>query len=141
MAATISGTALSGVQQALPPVNTWGAVLLGASVCVVGLVWVYFALRKRLSARGKMDSVMAGQMRLAASRGLVEDLDLLSAVPGFQVDADLKGWTALHAAAVQGQAGGAGHGTVRRVCWSAPACTSCLLLQADWPPCSVPGQP
>jgi hypothetical protein len=98
-----------GVQEDLPTaVNAWGFVLLGASLAIVCLTWLYFALRKRLSARGKMDSVVAGQLRLAASRGLVADLEVLSTLPGFQVDADLKGWTALHAAAVQGQPGGAG---------------------------------
>jgi hypothetical protein len=88
-------------------VDKWGAVMMGASVGIVLLLWCYFRWCKWRAGVGRMDSVLAGQLRLAAARGRVEDLELLSTLPGFAVDADLLGFTPLHAAAVQGHAGAA----------------------------------
>lgn len=85
-------------------VDKWGAVMMGASVGIVLLLWCYFRWCKWRAGVGRMDSVLAGQLRLAAARGRVEDLELLSTLPGFAVDADLLGFTPLHAAAVQGHA-------------------------------------
>jgi hypothetical protein len=51
-----------------------------------------------------MDSVAAGMLRAAAARGDIPTLELLAAVPAFYADAAVCGFTALMAAAVQGQA-------------------------------------
>jgi hypothetical protein len=50
-----------------------------------------------------MDSVAAGALRLAAARGDIQTLKLLSKFPAYQVDAATKGFTPLMAAVVQGQ--------------------------------------
>jgi hypothetical protein len=50
-----------------------------------------------------MDSVAAGALRLAAARGDIQTLKLLSKCPGFHVDADMTGFSPLMAAVVQGQ--------------------------------------
>ena len=52
-----------------------------------------------------MSKVAAGMFRLAAARNDVAGLELLSRTPYFDVDADVSGFTALHAAAAQGHAG------------------------------------
>lgn len=84
-----------------------GVFLLGGSLAAVALLLLYFRLRKWLAGRGLMAPVAAGQLRLAAARGRLADLELLTALPDFQVDADVGGWTALMAAAAQGQAAAA----------------------------------
>jgi hypothetical protein len=101
-----AGGAVRGVLSDPPAVNVWGLVVLGASLLTVALILLYFRIRKWQSSRGRMNSVAAGQLRLAATRDRVSDLELLATLPGFQVDADLCGWTALLAAAAQGNAGG-----------------------------------
>ncbi|KAL4421860.1 hypothetical protein ABPG77_001342 [Micractinium sp. CCAP 211/92] len=72
---------------------------------------MWFSYLRWRAGRGRMNSVAAGQLRLAAARGRVQDLALLARLPDFQagggVDADLLGFTPLHAACVQGQAGAA----------------------------------
>lgn len=52
-----------------------------------------------------MSPTAAGTFRLAAARGEIGKLELLSRVPRFDIEASVLGFTALHAAAVQGQAG------------------------------------
>ena len=58
-----------------------------------------------LSLRKKMDAVAAGMFRLAAARGEVSKLELLKRVHAFDINADVEGWTALHAAAAMAQPG------------------------------------
>lgn len=79
--------------------------MLGVAVATVASVYAWFTYCKWRSGWGRMNSVAAGQLRLAAARGRVPELELISRLPDFQVDADLLGFTALHAAAVQGHAG------------------------------------
>lgn len=55
--------------------------------------------------RKKMDAVAAGMFRLAAARGEVGKLELLKRVHAFDINADVEGWTALHAAAAMAQPG------------------------------------
>ncbi|KAL4423961.1 hypothetical protein ABPG75_001262 [Micractinium tetrahymenae] len=86
-------------------VDYWGAVLIAAAVGTVALVYLWFVFLKWRAGRGRMNSVAAGQLRLAATRGRVQDLALLARLPDFQVDADLLGFTPLHAACVQGHPG------------------------------------
>lgn len=69
---------------ALPPLQ-WGGVLLVASVGLTLLAWLWFTYRKWRAGRGRMDSVAAGALRLAAARGRLEDLRLLATLAGFQV--------------------------------------------------------
>ncbi|KAL4423966.1 hypothetical protein ABPG75_001267 [Micractinium tetrahymenae] len=108
----------TGQQQAAAPLPTlgmktfggvgvdyWGAVLIAAAVGTVALVYLWFVFLKWRAGRGRMTSVAAGQLRLAATRGRVQDLALLARLPDFQVDADLLGFTPLHAACVQGHPG------------------------------------
>ena len=111
--------AAAGVVLDPPAVNVWGLIVLGASLLTVGLLLLYFAIRKWQSATGRMNSVAAGQLRLAASRGRVSDLELIATLPGFRVDADLAGWTSLHAAAAQGHPGALQR---QQLCRLAPAC-------------------
>lgn len=66
-------------------VDQWGAVLLACSAAAVLAAWCYCRWRSWRSARGRMPPVAAGQLRLAAARGRVDDLRLLSTLPGFQV--------------------------------------------------------
>lgn len=55
--------------------------------------------------RKKMSPVAAGMFRLAAARGEIDKLEILQKTRGFNIDADVEGWTALHAAAAMGQPG------------------------------------
>lgn len=50
-------------------------------------------------------AVTHGMLRLAAARGDLTTLELLSSLPGFDPDAELDGFTALLAAVVHGQRG------------------------------------
>lgn len=86
-------------------VDLWGGVMMAAAVGLVATLYLYFAYCKWAAGRGRMNSVAAGQLRLSAARGRVAELQLISRLPDFQVDADLLGFTPLHAAAVQGHAG------------------------------------
>ncbi len=52
-----------------------------------------------------MDTVTAGMFRLAAARGDLQQMERLSGTAHFSIEAELEGFTALHAAAVAGQAG------------------------------------
>ena len=115
-----AGGAVGGVLSDPPAVNVWGLAVLGASLLTVALILLYFRIRKWQSSRGRMNSVAAGQLRLAAARGRVSDLELFATLPDFQVDADLVGWTALHAASAQGHAGAR---------WRCPLFPCCLPSQ------------
>lgn len=55
------------------------------------------------ACRGKMDVVAAGMYRLAAARGDVGTLQLLSTADHFDVDAPISGFTALMAATIAGK--------------------------------------
>lgn len=48
-----------------------------------------------------MPLVNAGSFRLAAARGDIATLEAVAKTPGFSVEAELGGFTALHAAVVQ----------------------------------------
>lgn len=78
--------------------------MLLASIAVVftyiGYCWLY----KAWEQRGKMDTVAAGMLRVAATRD-VATLELLSRVLHFDPNAAFEGFTALHAACVEGKAG------------------------------------
>ncbi len=55
--------------------------------------------------RKKMNPVAAGMFRLAAARGEIDKLEILQKARGFNINADVEGWTALHAAAAMAQPG------------------------------------
>lgn len=58
-----------------------------------------------LPCRGCVARTVAGMFRAAAARGDVRAMQILSHAPGWEPEAANKGFTALHAAAVEGQAG------------------------------------
>jgi hypothetical protein len=91
-------------------VDLWGVVTLCSCLAVVAAYWGACTVSKVLRRRCQMPAVAAGQYRLAATRGQVARLEAIArAVPrGFDVDAPLGGFTALHAACVGGHAGECG---------------------------------
>lgn len=52
-----------------------------------------------------MDPCAAGAFRLAAARNDIAALEVISRIKWFNIEADVLGFTALHAAAAQGHAG------------------------------------
>lgn len=92
-------------------VDQWGVVLLLSTAgCVLLVATVWMAAKARAS-RARWDCVAAGAFRLAAARGLVSQLEVLSCLPHFDVEArgpDAGGaFTALLAAAAMGRPGAA----------------------------------
>lgn len=79
------------------------AAFIGTLLCVVGYLVRCQAVKAR-NGRGH-SRIGAGLFRLAAARGDLHAMACLSIVQNFRVDAELAGFTALHAACVQGQHG------------------------------------
>lgn len=79
------------------------ATLTGFLLCV----GVYLARCQAVKARNGSghSSIAAGMFRLAASRGDVHAMACLGFAQGFAPNAGLDGFTALHAACIQGQQG------------------------------------
>ncbi|KAK9789033.1 hypothetical protein WJX73_010731 [Symbiochloris irregularis] len=85
-----------------PPASLWGGIMAGTSVCILaGYLWFCWFSRWR-NCRGKMSQSAAGAFRLAAARNDIGLLELISRGPGFDVNCSVLGFSALHAAAVQG---------------------------------------
>lgn len=82
-----------------------GVYLLLACVGLTLSYFLFCAFDKWRKGRGKMDTVAAGMLRLAATRGDLAALELLAQAPNFSPNAAVAGFTALHAACVEGQAG------------------------------------
>lgn len=114
--ASLQGGIQGGLVDADPGVDKWGGVLLVSTVGAVLLVWATWTAAKLRASRARWDSVAAGAYRLAAARGLVNQLELLSCLPHFDVEARGPdaggGFTALLAAAAMGRPG-ARHALVR----------------------------
>lgn len=88
------------------------ATLLGILLCVIAYFLWCQALKLR-NGRGH-SRIAAGMFRLAAARGDLHSMACLTAVETFDVNAALAGFTALHAACVQGQQGDT------MSCWCSP---------------------
>lgn len=69
-----------------PGADQWGGVTLAAAVLLPCCIWAWWTWSKCSSLRRSgWDPSAAGAVRLAAARGLVTQLQQLSALPGFQV--------------------------------------------------------
>jgi hypothetical protein len=77
-----------------------GFILLCLAYAIYKVVFV-----KQLRLRKEGDPLLKGAVRWAAAAGDVATLNDLSLAPNFDVDSDLDGFTALHAAAVAGKRG------------------------------------
>lgn len=80
---------------------------LGALSCTIACVAIYLLWCHAEKARNGSghSKVAAGMFRLAAARGDLHAVVCLSHAGGFGTDAELGGFTALHAVCVQGQEG------------------------------------
>ncbi|KAK9793218.1 hypothetical protein WJX73_003952 [Symbiochloris irregularis] len=87
-----------------PEVNVYGAILIGASVFCLLFYLIQNRLRKSCKSRKIMHPAAAGAFRLAAARNEIAQMELISRCQNFNVDEGVLGFTALHAAAAQGQA-------------------------------------
>lgn len=106
--AQTDGGALSGVSvrtQGLVDIN--GVWLLVSSVSFVLFLIVSIITFRWIRARGKMSSVLKGRLRYAAASGNVAVMEAIKDAAGtaFDVNSSVKGFTALHAASAQGEAG------------------------------------
>lgn len=86
-------------------IDVVGAGLLLGAFGAVAAALLYWAACRWAAQRRRMRCAAAGALRLAAARGDLRSLELLSHCPHFDVDADVDGFTALLAAAVQGKDG------------------------------------
>lgn len=102
------GGTLSGVSvrtQGFVDIN--GVWLLVASVSFLLFLIVSIIAFRWVRSRGKMSTMLKGRLRYAATCGNVAVLEAIkdSAGPVFDVISSVKGFTALHAASTQGEAG------------------------------------
>lgn len=84
-------------------VDVVGVAVLSSVLLACGLYLLFCQLKKACRSRGSQ--VWAGVFRLSAARGDLHAMVCLAQAPGFAVDAALGGFTALHAACVQGHLG------------------------------------
>ena len=84
-----------------------GGVIVYATF--LALVFLYAAynlwLKKWWRLRRYGDPFLKGTVRWAAAAGDLQNLQTLSLAPGFEVESELDGFTALHAAAIGGHKG------------------------------------
>jgi len=87
-----------------PGVDWVGLGVLLGYVLFWAIYMAYHALKKR-RARRKGNTLLRGAVRLAAAKGDLAALEALSHAPGFDVNSAEDGFTALHAACIQGRRG------------------------------------
>lgn len=84
-----------------------GGVCVYVGFIILSLTYVLYkiVLAKELRLRRHGEPLLKGAVRWAAAAGDLNILNDLSFAPGFDVESDLDGFTALHAAAVGGKRG------------------------------------
>ena len=94
---------LSGVGN-VPGVATYiGVITLLLFVGILLWTSVYALVRRWVIARSRMSGMAAGAFRYAASQGNIEVMKEISKMNNFDINTHLAGFSALHAAVVQGQ--------------------------------------
>lgn len=90
-----------------PVCNVVGAYVIAGYVLVLGVYLGSCVVTRWLASRGKIPEVAAGKFRLAAATGRVEMMLGIKKALGavFDIDCDVLGFTALHAAVCQGELG------------------------------------
>ena len=100
-------TVVGPVDYKISGINIYGVILLAATVFIVLLYLIYCLIFKWTSRRGKISTLNAARIRLAAARGDISVLQELRFRLGddFDPNSDDNGFTALAAAAAQKQPG------------------------------------
>ncbi len=90
-----------------PTCNVVGAYVIAGYALVLALYLGSCVFTRWLASRGKMPEVAAGKLRLAAATGRVDMMVGIKKSLGalFDIDCDVLGFTALHAAVCQGELG------------------------------------